>query len=178
MSSRQSLRSALTLILVSFLTSQVLAQCNTDQNPYCAGNSKFEQLCCSYPAVCYYSDRYGGVACCQPGQKCYGNGVTITPTLIPVSTLATMQTIQTAQPTQPTQTIQTIQTTQAVQTTQNGGYSTITVTGGIPATTVATAIGYTTTAGVIIANDASRAIGNTYATQFFLGLTLLAWILT
>ena len=175
MSSRQSLRSALTLILVSFLTSQVLAQCNTDQNPYCAGNSKFEQLCCSYPAVCYYSDRYGGVACCQPGQKCYGNGVTITPTLIPVSTLATMQTIQTAQPTQPTQTIQ---TTQAVQTTQNGGYSTITVTGGIPATTVATAIGYTTTAGVIIANDASRAIGNTYATQFFLGLTLLAWILT
>jgi hypothetical protein len=157
MSSRQNRRSALILILVSFLTSQVFAQCNTNQNPYCAGNSKFEQLCCPYPAVCYYSDRYGGVGCCQPGQKCYGVGITITPTLILASTPAITQTVQPA---------------------QNGGYSTITVTGGIPAATVATAAGYTTTAGVIIANDASRAIGNTYTTQFSLGLTLLAWILT
>src|SRR5271154_195292 len=93
MSSRQNRRSALILILVSFLTSQVLAQCNTNQNPYCAGNSKFEQLCCPYPAVCYYSNRYGGVGCCQPGQKCYGNGITITPTLIPVSTPQTIQTV-------------------------------------------------------------------------------------
>jgi len=157
MSSRQNRRSALILILVSFLTSQVFAQCNTNQNPYCAGNSKFEQLCCPYPAVCYYSDRYGGVGCCQPGQKCYGVGITITPTLVLASTPAITQTVQPA---------------------QNGGYSTITVTGGIPAATVATAAGYTTTAGVIIANDASRAIGNTYTTQFSLGLTLLAWILT
>jgi hypothetical protein len=163
MSSRQNRRSALILILVSFLTSQVLAQCNTNQNPYCAGNSKFEQLCCPYPAVCYYSDRYGGVGCCQPGQKCYGNGVTIAPTLILPATA---------------QTVQSTQMIQTIQTTPNGGYSTITVTGGIPAATVATAIGYTTTAGVIIANDASRAIGNTYTTQFSLGLTLLAWILT
>jgi hypothetical protein len=166
MSSRQNRRSALILILVSFLTSQVLAQCNTDQNPYCAGNSKFEQLCCPYPAVCYYANRYGGVGCCQPGQKCYGNGVTIAPTLILVSTPAITQTVQ---PTQMTQTI---------QATQNGGYSTITVTGGIPAATVATAVGYTTTAGVIIANDASRAMGNIYTTQLSVGLTLLAWILT
>ena len=166
MSSRQNRRSALILILVSFLTSQVLAQCNTNQNPHCAGNSKFEQLCCPYPAVCYYSNRYGGVGCCQPGQKCYGNGITITPTLIPVSTLA------------PAQTMQSTQMIQTIQPTQNGGYSTITVTGGIPAATVATAIGYTTTAGVIMANDASQAIGNTYTTQFSLGLTLLAWILT
>ena len=25
--------------------------CNTDQNPYCAGNSEFEALCCPYPSV-------------------------------------------------------------------------------------------------------------------------------
>jgi hypothetical protein len=163
MSSRQNRRSALILILVSFLTSHVLAQCNTNQNPHCAGNSKFEQLCCPYPAVCYYANRYGGVACCQPGQQCYGDGITIAPTLILASTPAPAQTVQ---------------STQMIQPTQNGGYSTITVTGGIPAATVGTAIGYTTTAGVIVANDASRAIGNTYTTQFSLGLTLLAWILT
>ena len=170
MSSLCSRESAFILLLISFLTSQARAQCNTNQNPYCAGNSKFEQLCCPYPAVCYWSDRYGGVGCCQPGSICtgQGNGVTITPTLIPGTAPPTTQTLTTE--TVATQTAATL-----VVTTQNGGYSTVTVTGGIAVTNP---IGYTTTAGVIIANDAPRAMGPIRAMHFSLELAMLAWILT
>jgi hypothetical protein len=161
-----SRRTALILLLVSSLISHVCAQsCDTNQNPYCAGDSQFAQLCCPYPAVCYYANRYGAVGCCQPGQICRGTGATI----IPVQTTQITQIIQTTYTTQ-------MQTTQPTPTTQNGGYSTITITGGLAPTTVATAIGYTTTGGVIIANDASRALVR-HATHFSVGLAVLAWII-
>jgi hypothetical protein len=150
MSSLYGRRSALKLLLVAVLTPQVLAQsCNTDQNPYCAGNSHFEQLCCPYPAVCYYANRYGAVGCCQPGQICTGTDVTLNPGTAPATT----------------------------PTVQNGGYSTVTITGGVAGATVATAVGYTTTAGVIIANDASHAKGLKHATHFTMGLAMMAWIM-
>ena len=150
-------RSALILIVASLLTSQVLSQCNTNQNPYCAGQSKFEQLCCPYPAVCYWTDRSGTPGCCQPGQVCVGNGngVTITPTLLPVTPPATTQTVGTP-----------------LATTPNGGYATLTVTGGVAGNTPAA---YTTTAGVIVANDASQALRSVPGTYFSLGLAVLAW---
>jgi hypothetical protein len=186
MASLYRCRSALVLLLISFLVSQVRAQsCNTNQNPYCAGNSQFAQLCCPYPAVCYYADRYGAVACCQAGQICRGTGITIT-------AAQTTQITQTIQATQTTQTTYATQTTQPTQTMQTGGYSTITVTSAVattavasivtttalPVTTVATAIGYTTTAGVIIANGASRPLGTRHPTYFSVGLAILAWIMT
>lgn len=59
------------LLLASFALS---AQCNTNQNPYCAGNNQFEQLCCTYPNICYWSNRNGVPACCQAGSDCRGNG--------------------------------------------------------------------------------------------------------
>src|SRR5256885_16820768 len=94
----ESHRSAFVIILICCLLSQTFGQsCNTDQNPYCAGNSQFEQLCCPYPAVCYWADRYGAAGCCQPGSICtgQGNGVTITATAIPVTAPPTTQTLTT-----------------------------------------------------------------------------------
>jgi len=58
-----------------FFTTTVHAQCNTNQNPYCAGNAQFEQLCCNVGSVCYWSNRNGAAACCQAGTDCsYDNG--------------------------------------------------------------------------------------------------------
>lgn len=57
-----------------FFAIVVNAQCNTDQNPYCAGNSQFEQICCTYPDICYWSNRDGTPACCQSGSDCRGDG--------------------------------------------------------------------------------------------------------
>ena len=161
-------RSATILLLLSFLASQVLGQtCNTDQNPYCAGNSKFEELCCPYPAVCYWADRYGAIGCCQPGQICTADGATIAPTLYGTYTTYATPTASTL-----------IQlSTQGLGTTGNIGYSTITVTGGVAEPTAATAVRYTTTGGVIIVNDARRATESQLATQFSLGLAILAWII-
>ena len=57
-----------------------VAQCLTDQNPYCAGNAEFEKLCCTYPDVCYWADRQGTPGCCPAGEFCRDqNGFTVTP---------------------------------------------------------------------------------------------------
>lgn len=66
---------AILLCLVQLLfTHLARSQCNTDQNPYCRGNSQFEQLCCTYPNVCYWSDRSGTPACCPAGTDCSSDG--------------------------------------------------------------------------------------------------------
>ena len=167
MSSLFTCGSALTLILLSLLSSQLHAQsCNTNQNPYCAGNKQFELLCCPYPAVCYYANRYGAVACCQAGHICQGTGVKITaPQTMPITI------------TQIAQSTNIVQATQQVQT-QNTGYSTVTVTGMIAATN--TAVGYTTTGGVIIANDASQNLRSSHSLRISLGLAMaiLTWVMT
>ena len=72
--SRKSLPLFHALSLLSFILSLVEAQCNTDQNPYCAGNAQFEQLCCPYPNVCYWQNRNGDPGCCPAGQACNGGG--------------------------------------------------------------------------------------------------------
>ncbi|EXJ55105.1 hypothetical protein A1O7_08030 [Cladophialophora yegresii CBS 114405] len=63
------------LTVLSGLVIQSLSQnsCGTDQNPYCAGNSIFEQLCCPYPNVCYWQNRDGTPGCCPAGQVCDGS---------------------------------------------------------------------------------------------------------
>lgn len=58
-------------LLLAHLTS---CQCNTNQNPYCQGNGQFEQICCTYPNVCYWSNRNGDPACCPAGTDCSSEG--------------------------------------------------------------------------------------------------------
>ena len=62
------------IALLSLILTFVEAQCNTDQNPYCAGNDQFEQLCCPYPNVCYWQNRNGDPGCCPAGQACIDGG--------------------------------------------------------------------------------------------------------
>jgi hypothetical protein len=73
---------ALLLSIALYPKIQVLAQslrCNTNQNPYCAGNDDFESLCCPSPNVCYWADRQGTPACCPYGQVCLDrDGFTVT----------------------------------------------------------------------------------------------------
>ncbi|KEF54173.1 uncharacterized protein A1O9_09968 [Exophiala aquamarina CBS 119918] len=91
------------LAIVAYLFSMSYAQspCGTDQNPYCAGNDLFEQICCSYPNVCYWANRDGQPACCPYGQVCDGIAPYTTRTItIPPSTITTIRptTITTAPP--------------------------------------------------------------------------------
>lgn len=66
---------AVLVLLTSLLTCLTCAQsCNTDQNPYCRGNSQFEQICCPPGNICYWSNRNGDPACCQAGSDCRGDG--------------------------------------------------------------------------------------------------------
>lgn len=67
-------RATLICLVHLLLASLTLSQCNTNQNPYCAGNSQFEQLCCPSPNICYWSNRNGDPACCQAGSDCRGSG--------------------------------------------------------------------------------------------------------
>ncbi|KIY01957.1 uncharacterized protein Z520_02095 [Fonsecaea multimorphosa CBS 102226] len=83
---------AVIVILISVLELPfAVAQnsCGTDQNPYCAGDSTFEQLCCPYPDVCYWQNRNGDPGCCPAGQVCDGSSPYYTSTLQPTPTLQT-----------------------------------------------------------------------------------------
>ena len=66
--------------------------CGTDQNPYCKGNSVFEQICCPYPNVCYWQNRDGTPGCCPAGQVCDGSSPysPSTPTLGPTVRTSTI----------------------------------------------------------------------------------------
>ncbi|OAP65046.1 hypothetical protein AYL99_01018 [Fonsecaea erecta] len=63
--------------------------CGTDQNPYCAGDSTFEQICCPYPNVCYWQNRNGQPGCCPAGQVCDGSSPYYPSTPQPTLTLQT-----------------------------------------------------------------------------------------
>merc|ERR1712000_480717 len=65
-------------------TTVVGNSCGTDQNPYCAGNSVLEQLCCPYPNVCYWQNRNGDPGCCPAGQWCDGSYPTHLRTIQPL----------------------------------------------------------------------------------------------
>ncbi|EXJ68640.1 uncharacterized protein A1O5_08434 [Cladophialophora psammophila CBS 110553] len=78
-----------TLLSVLGLHSAVAQNsCGTDQNPYCAGDSTFEQICCPYPNVCYWQNRNGEPGCCPAGQVCDGSSY-YPPTPQPTPTLQT-----------------------------------------------------------------------------------------
>lgn len=101
----------LPVLLLSFiallLARLTTAQCNTNQNPYCAGQPQFERLCCQYPAVCYWSNRNGDPACCAAGQDCRADGGPGTTVVLPVTyvQVTTATAYATSVLTQPRQTV-------------------------------------------------------------------------
>ncbi|EHY54323.1 hypothetical protein ABEF92_008776 [Exophiala dermatitidis] len=62
----------LMLLFTSLVRATAQDDCGTNQNPYCAGNSLLESLCCPYPNVCYWQNRDGAPGCCPQGQVCNG----------------------------------------------------------------------------------------------------------
>lgn len=108
-------RAFLLCLVHLLLTHLVHCQCNTDQNPYCRGNKQFEQLCCTYPDICYWSDRSGTPACCQAGTDCSSDGG---PTGGFALTAVQQTTVQTN--------VQTTYLVQTVYTTTQPQYSTVT----------------------------------------------------
>jgi hypothetical protein len=53
-----------------FIPSIAQDNCNTQGNPYCAGDGRFAGICCPSPSVCYFKDRLMTPACCEAGQVC------------------------------------------------------------------------------------------------------------
>ena len=47
--------------------------CDSLDNPYCAGDERFAGICCPPPNVCYFQDRQGTPGCCPAGQICETN---------------------------------------------------------------------------------------------------------
>lgn len=134
-----------TFTALPLLFAAALAQCNTDQNPYCRGNDDFEAICCTYPNVCYWADREGTPACCPAGSVCIDrDGFQVSPqpqytTVAPAPAPEPTTIYTTISPkTQPTQTI-----TQQPQPTQH----TITTTRQQPTQTQQPTVVITTTRG-------------------------------
>lgn len=132
-----------TLAVLPLLFAAALGQCNTDQNPYCKGNDKFEAICCPSPNVCYWADREGTPACCPAGQVCIDRDgfqvtpqaqyTTVEPAPVPApepTTIYTTISQKTTQQQQPTQQTTTITRQQPTQTQQ--GTVVITTTEGSP----------------------------------------------
>jgi hypothetical protein len=67
-------RTLLPFFFICFLSPLCLGQsnCNTQANLYCRGDSRFANICCPSPSVCYFKDRWGTPACCGAGQICTG----------------------------------------------------------------------------------------------------------
>ncbi|ETN41948.1 uncharacterized protein HMPREF1541_03887, partial [Cyphellophora europaea CBS 101466] len=70
MFSESTMLSLANVAVIPLLILGAVAQCNTDQNPYCRGNDQFEAICCPYPNVCYWADRQGTPGCCAAGSVC------------------------------------------------------------------------------------------------------------
>ena len=59
------------LLALSIFTTEVSAQQTcTQQNPSCAGDSRFNNILCCAPSVCYFQDRAATPGCCPQGQVC------------------------------------------------------------------------------------------------------------
>ncbi|KIW99764.1 uncharacterized protein Z518_10692 [Rhinocladiella mackenziei CBS 650.93] len=164
----------LPLLSLLVVTSVSQNSCGTDQNPYCAGNDVFEQLCCPYPNVCYWQNRDGAPGCCPAGQVCDGD----TPYYTPVSTL--QPTTITASPT-PTPTSTPAPTSQrtvvstfvggggvVVVTSQNNVVTTTTDDGNGAYSTVTSNIGsvYSTVTSSVIGvySTVTSVVGGAYTT--------------
>lgn len=179
---------SLTVLAFLSILSYAQSPCGTDQNPYCAGNDLFEQICCSYPNVCYWANRDGQPACCPYGQVCDGiapystRTTIIAPTTItsihpttittvpPVSTITSYVSgggVVVVTATNPPKTI----TSTINGWCQGGACSTVTsevvgvystITSGVVGvySTVTQEIGqaYSSVSGVLVGNDASRTI--------------------
>ncbi|EXJ92086.1 hypothetical protein A1O3_00636 [Capronia epimyces CBS 606.96] len=135
------------------------SNCGTDQNPYCAGNSLLEQLCCPYPNVCYWQDRDGAPGCCPAGQACNGQ------TYVPPSTIhPTTVTITSTSKSTPTPTLRSTITSYV-----NGGGGVI-VTSQPSVITVTTdnwasEVYSTVTSGVVgVYSTVTSVVGGVYST--------------
>lgn len=124
---------SLPLVFAAFLlnlatVSRASGPCETDQNPYCAGNAIFEQICCTYPDVCYWANRDGQPGCCPHGQVCDG--------LAPYSTRSTWKApiTTTIRPT----TVTTVIEPSTITTYEGGGAVIVTITSQNPVVTVTT----------------------------------------
>ncbi|KIV92438.1 hypothetical protein PV10_03737 [Exophiala mesophila] len=124
---------SLLLLCVAFLLNLVTicrasGPCETDQNPYCAGDAIFEQICCTYPDVCYWANRDGQPACCPHGQVCSG--------LAPYSTRTTWKApiTTTIRPT----TVTTVIEPSTITSDEGGGAVIVTITSQNPVVTVTT----------------------------------------
>lgn len=93
------------LSFIALFAGFTTAQCNTNQNPHCAGEPQFEKLCCQYPAVCYWSNRNGVPACCAAGQDCRADGGPGTTVVLPVTYVQVTTAYATSVITQPRQTV-------------------------------------------------------------------------
>ncbi len=130
-------------------TTVVGNSCGTDQNPYCAGNSVLEQLCCPYPNVCYWQNRNGDPGCCPAGQWCDGSYPYYSPTHNPTTIWVTT----------PTSTCTTTTPNVITTTTWNSCQQCVTVTSGVvPVTTVTQGQPQTTANGVIIVNSTAISV--------------------
>jgi len=159
------------LVLLSILVVPSFASspCGTDQNPSCAGNDIFEQICCPAPNICYWQDRDGSPACCPAGQVCDGSS----PYFPPTTTLYPSTITLTPAPA-PTPTLHTTVTTYVggggvVVVTSPGGVVTVTVgnCGGLCSTVTSGAVGVysTVTSGVVgIYTTVTSNVGGAFAT--------------
>lgn len=77
----------LLVICIYFLSGFSAPQegCNTQANPYCAGDPRFANICCPSPSVCYFQDRLGTPGCCAAGTFCSTAGNNPSP---PIATVA------------------------------------------------------------------------------------------
>jgi hypothetical protein len=139
------------LLLSSFSAAQ--QNCNTQANPYCAGDSRFANICCPQPSVCYFKDRLGTPACCAAGQICLNNG-----------------------PNNPPPAIATVAPNSAISLVSELGSITASVslftTNGLSLTTPAAAF---STVGTLLVGAARPIARATEATPIMLPLVLMAW---
>jgi hypothetical protein len=76
---RLSLLISFIFLFPSFSTAQ--DNCNTQANPFCAGDARFANICCPSPSVCYFRDRLGTPSCCGAGQICLAAQTTPPPSI-------------------------------------------------------------------------------------------------
>ncbi|EXJ93738.1 hypothetical protein A1O1_02131, partial [Capronia coronata CBS 617.96] len=161
----------LTVLLGIVVLSLAQSNCGTNQNPYCAGNSVFEQLCCPYPDVCYWQNRDGAPGCCPQGQVCNGQAYNPPTTVHPTTITITSSTSETT----PTSTLHSTVTTfvngggGVIVTTQP---SVVTVTtgilgGGVYSTVTSGVVGvYSTVTSAVVGvySTVTSELGQGYAT--------------
>lgn len=126
------------------------SDCGTNQNPYCAGNSQFEAICCPYPNVCYWEDRLGQPACCPAGQSCASAGGSGPPILSPQPTTIT------SMPPTTSQTTTSLSTTTITISHSSPTLVTTTINGIVTVTSPAT---ITVTTGGLVNGATSTVVG-------------------